>query len=205
MGFWQWAGQFAIAGLTCGMGIFLLRWWKEVHDRKARKHSYHAKCLLEEADRICGFARALLEFSKNTIGNANYRKQASILWKTSSVSSLLNVWLANAWVLDKRRKLKKTKLRTRFEGAVEQLRLVAVQWNDAHTKLVCEKPQSDKINTSLLTGFRKWPSQDDFDEIYAPVTETFEVFLREFQALHNALQPMVQEYMSRSENQQECS
>lgn len=213
MTFWEWAGAFTIALVPSGAVAVLIYWLKEYLDRKARKISYHAKVLLEQADQICGIARALLAVAEDRTGNARYEAQASILWKASSASSLLNVWLANAWVLDRRQHLRE--LRARFEEAVERLRVVAVQWKDAYEKLIPVRSvppgqggvrfpvtQKAPIGSTLLTGFAscpRWPSQEEFDRVRAPVAEAFEAFLREFQALHNALQPMVREYISRPE------
>jgi hypothetical protein len=90
-------------------------------------------------------------------------------------------------------------LRARFEGAVEQLRLAAVQWNKAYPQLI--RGEQEPKKSTILTGFgqRQWPSQEEFDKVFAPVIKAFEAFLREFQALHNALQPLVREYSSRRE------
>lgn len=215
MGFWQWAGAFILAVVSGSLGLKLIGWLKEHLDRKARKISYHAKALLEQADQICGIARALLAAAKSPTDDARYLAQASILWNASSASSLLNVWQANAWVLDRPRRLRER--RAGFERAVKQLRQVAVEWKAAHEKLMPARSaplpqgqgharfpgeQKSSVGSTLLTGFAscpRWPSQDDFDRVLAPVTEAFEAFLREFQALHNALQPLVREYVSRIE------
>ncbi len=204
MGFWQWAGQFAIAGVSCGVVIFFLRWWKEAHDRKARKRSYHAKCLLEEADKICGIARAVSAVAMDKPRSEAHRPQASILWKTNSTSSLLNVWLANAWILKKRRKTRP--FRHRFYNIVEELRQAAIAWYEADMKWRSAKGITE--SECLLGGGQ---ADDNSPEAMArlqtsqALQKAVEKFLDEFQALHNALQPMVREYISRPENQQESN
>ena len=121
--FWEWVGAAVIAGLSGGVGLKLIGWLKEHLDRKARKISYHAKVVVEQGDQICGIARAMLAVAKDEAGSDRYRAQAAILWTSSSARSLLNVWLANAWVLDDKRRLRR--LRSGFEAVVERLRSAA--------------------------------------------------------------------------------
>lgn len=56
---WEWEVVAVVTGLFGGVGITLISWLKEHLDRRARKISYHAKRLLEEANRLCGAARAV--------------------------------------------------------------------------------------------------------------------------------------------------
>jgi hypothetical protein len=196
MTFWEWAGAFSLAAVSCGAAVMLLRWLKEHLDRKARKISYHAKCLLEQADQVCGIARAMLAVAKDEVGSDRLRPQASVLWASSSTSSLLNVWLANAWVLDKRRSLHP--FRARFEAAVERLRLAAMQWHEADLKW--RNARGITENERIIGGGPdQSPEADEKANAARAVAEAFKVFLKEFQALHNALQASVREYVSQPE------
>lgn len=195
MTFWEWAGTAVITGLSGGVALKLLGWLKEYLDRKARKISYHAKALLEQADLICGVARAMAVTVKEIPGQQHFQKQASVLWVTSSTSSLLNVWLANAWVLERRRNLRS--VRGRFVESVEELRTVSVAWREA------ERKWRKAIGLSeFRTQIIKNPKHDDLPETQAKrdaatkVHEQVETFLVEFQGLHKALQPYVREYTS---------
>ena len=190
MTFWEWAGTAVLLGLSGGSAVVLLKWLRETLDRKARKISYHAKALLEQADLICGTARAMLAASKDRLG---FRRQASVLWANSSTSSYLNVWLANAWVLDQRRK--RRPLRSAFESAVERLREAAVQWHEADMKW---REAKGIIEGEHITGGEQDESPEAADKAAAAagVAKAFEAFLEEFQALHNVLEPLVREYTS---------
>ena len=202
MGFWQWTGKFTIAGVSCGAVIFPLRWWKEARDRKAIKYSCHAKCLLEEADKICRIARVASIVAMDNSSLEAHRSQASILWKTNSMSSILNIWLANAWILKKRRITRP--FRHRFCNAVEKLRQAAIAWHEADMRWRSAK--------GIIEGECSFGGDQADDDSPEAMTRSqtsralqwaVEKFLDEFQALHNALQPMVREDISRPKNQQE--
>ena len=195
MTFWEWAGAFSLAAVSGGTAVMLLRWLKEHLDRKARKNSYHAKALLEQADQVCGIARAVLAVVQDQVGSDRCRPQASVLWTSSSTSSLLNVWLANAWVLDRSRRLRP--LHGRFEAVVEHLRQAAVKWHEADLKWRNAKGSTE--NERIIGGPDQSPEADEKANAARAVAEAFEVFLKEFQALHNALQASVREYVSQPE------
>ena len=198
MTFLEWAGAAVIAGLSGGVGLKLIGWLKEHLDRKARKLSYHAKALVEQADQICGLARAIVTVARDNAGSDRFRVQASALWTTSSTSSLLNVWLANAWVLDEERRLRPSC--GRFEAAVERLRQAAVAWHDADLKWRAARgiTEDERI---IGGGPDDSPEASEKTRAVPVVVEAFEAFLAEFQVLHNALQPKVREYVSRSERE----
>lgn len=198
MTFWEWAGTAVIVGLSGGVGLKLIGWLKEHLDRKARKFSSGAKRVLEQADRICGIAGAMRELIQDVPGSQQYRKQASVLWTTSSTPLLLNVWLANAWILRRKRKL--IRLRDTFVLSVDQLRETATAWYKAD------------MRWREATGKTEWGGWDGGDpkrdaipeavgwrEATQAYLEAFERFLGRFQALHNALQPLVREYASQRE------
>ena len=198
MTFWEWAGAAiltVLGGLSGGAGLKLIGWLKEHLDRKARKTSYHAKALLEQADQICGIARAMLAVAEDKTGNSRAYSQASILWTISSTSSLLNVWLANAWVLHKRPQL--LSLGESFQASLERLRLAAIRCHQADMRWRTALGLPDG---TLIRATPSIPDETveraDRGKAAVLVSGAFESFLGEFQALHNALQPLVREYVS---------
>lgn len=189
MGWLELAGAF----VTGGVAGSLLTWWKEETDRKARKTSYHVLALLKQADAICGMAHALKELVRNKPVSRGCFYQASLLW-TENLGSLLNVWLANAWILDRQ---KNTKLfRQRFPQAVEALCQHAIAWYDADLswRTAVGMTEGDAVIN---------PAPCDKADVRRKAAEAclggIETFLGEFQALHNALQPLVREYTSAPE------
>lgn len=198
MGFWEWVGTVVLFGLSSGTAIFLLKWWKESRDRKARKVSYHAMPLLKEADNICGAARALkMLVSRNDVAKIAL-PQASRFW-LESVPSILNVWQANAWVLEKSKKARP--FREQFPQSVQKLSQAAANWYQAN-----EAWRRATRQVGFRTPVRDPSGQDDSPEARErhaaaqQVSDTFEAFLVDFQALHNAVQPLVREYTTPPEN-----
>ena len=82
-------------------------------------------------------------------------------------------------------------MRERFRSAVESLRAAAVKWHaeDAKWQELGGAAESDQAKTR--------------DKAARRVRETFEAFLAEFQALHNAVQPWVREYTSPPDSETE--
>ncbi len=191
MSFWQLLALSLVSG---GILLFLLKWFRESRERKARKVSYHAKRLLEQADGLCGIANAMAEVAKKAPGSAACRKQASALWQQSS-SSILNVWLANSWVLDKNKNWQG--LRQDVIDSVEQLCECAREW---HTADMAWREAKRITESETLVG--GGPENDSSPEA-ARKREAAERcdtavqrFLKVFQDLHNELQPTVREYAS---------
>ena len=176
--------------LTGGVVSSAITWLKEAWDNKARKTSYHAKRLLEQADGICGIARMLATVVRDESGGSKNRSPARVLWMEST-SSLLNVWLANAWVLDQREDTKP--LRHRFSQAVELLRQHAIAWQNADASW---RRALGMMETDAVIN----PAPCDEAAVRRKAAEAclagIDTFLGEFQALHNALQPLVREYTS---------
>ena len=162
-------------------GKAIIKSGRDILDRRGRKYSFHSKRLLEEADKVCGVARAIKLLVDDKPVEPSIRQQASLLWREST-ASILNVWEANAWVLDKRKKARP--MRERFRSAVENLRVAAVKWHaeDAKWRESGGAAESDQAKARDKTARR--------------VRKTFEAFLAEFQALHNVVQPLVREYTS---------
>ncbi len=196
MTFWEWAGAAVIAGLSGGMGVYSLKWLRESRDRKARKVSYHAMALLKEADRLCGVARAMnLLFNRDRVA-ITIHGQASLLWE-ERLPSLLNVWEANAWVLEESEKTRP--LRQLFSDAMEHLRQAAVAWNHSHQDRqfparIGARPEFVLLphtGSPAVVAARQEAKQD--------WEQAFDQFLKGFQGLHNSLEPLVREYTSAPE------
>lgn len=194
MTFWEWIGAAiltVLGGLSGGAGLKLIGWLKEHLDRKARKFSSGAKRVLEQADRICGMARAMNELFRASRHPIAVYTQASPLWR-ETVASILNVWEANAWVLAKSEEMKP--FRQRFPDATERLQQAAVTWDETHqnrqtpsrlggndTFLVLPPSANEQEETGRMQAREAWDL-------------AYKHFLKEFQTLHKALQPLVREY-----------
>ena len=170
--------------------MFLLTWWKERRERKANNIRAYAEKLLAEADKIYTVAKAMHTLVSDSSGIGNIRTQASILWKSGSCLLLLNNWELSAWVLDKNRNTRS--LRKSFEDAVDGICEKAAAWHEADMKW---RKSVGIIESECLIGgdTQRQPTKEDIAKNNAVRTycEAFDAFLKEHQAIHNSLQPLL--------------
>jgi len=150
------------------------------------------KKLLAETDKIYNVAKAMHTLVSDSSGIGNIRAQASTLWKSGSRLLLFNNWKSSAWVLDKDRNTRS--LHKSFEYAAERIREAAVAWHEADMKW----RNSVGITESeclIGGGPQKQPTNEEVAKSNAVRTycEAFDAFLKEYQAIHNSLQPLLQE------------
>ena len=173
--------------------LFLLRWWKQARERKYQNLGDHAKKLLQQTDVICRIAKAMNIVVADEPGCWKHRPQVSLLWKSGSTSRFLNNWQSHAWVLDKHRNTRS--LRKRFEYVVEGIRDAALTWRKADMKwrksvgitegecLIGGEPQKEPTNEDIA---KSSAAQDYF--------KAFDAFSKEYQVIHNFLEPLIQDY-----------
>lgn len=170
---------------------FLLKWWKEKRDQKAKIISQCAKKLLEETDKIMHVADSMKLLALEKIYFKN-RSIASTLWESRSITEFLNACLSNAWLLNKYRKTKPHRLS--FEKAVEHLRQTAIQWNEADKKW---RESVGILESECLTGGNsgKVSTSEKIAKRNAAKNylQDFDIFLKEYQMIHNLLQPLIRE------------
>ena len=191
---WDFAATAVIAIISGGLGLFLLKWLKEHLDRKARVTSARGRQLLEQADLLCGMARALDVLVQEGTGSHRYRDQASALWEPSAVT-ILNVWEANAWIL--RRKKRWRLMGDVFRCFVTQLEIAAKHWHKADAEW--RKAQGITPSEFAVGGVPEREPSPEVErkcEAAMQCREAIKDFLSSFQELHNELQPVVREYAS---------
>jgi len=183
-----------LLGLYGVTAVVLLRWLRQRADRKARKVSYHAGRLLEQADVICSAAMAMEALAKNSPGSDRCRRQASVLWTTDSTSSLLSVWEADAWILNRHRTL--LPLRDGFVKSAESLRQAALIWQGADLRLREMKELTESGASVDGPNVSSLPEAQTRRVAAAACFEACQCFLAACQALHDALQKYVREHAS---------
>ena len=193
MAFWNWAGMAVLLGLYGVTVVVLLRWLRERLDRKAREVSYHAERLLEQADVICSAASAMEALAKNSPGSERCRRQASVLWAAGSASSLLSVWAASAWILDRHRRLRP--LRNDFVKSVDSLCQAALIWHGADLRWREVKGLTESEAVIDGPDINPLPEAQTKRVAAAACFEACQCFLAASQMLHDALQAYVREDM----------
>ncbi len=170
----------------------LFSWPKDAWLRKAKNLSYHIHLLLNQTENISQIAEAMYHVVSNDPGTPKQRSDASVLWGPAPTQLFLKNWLANAWVLDQRKKSRP--LRCRFMELVEQLRRAAIDWHEADLKW--------RGTVGITENEWRFRAEHDFGstpeavakkQVAQSYRKVYEEFLSVHQDINNALRPLLRD------------